>query len=206
MYRFLRPASLALGMKKKKQIKMVAESEGVNLMLVLTLMEADDSVVENEMLLGDNDSTLLFTAVIPFMRRNLNRVEGFFTDTLPTYSMDEFKGHFRMTKGTCEALVREIVATGNIPVGNRFGRKSIDPTKQVMIYLWCMANQEVTRLVADRFNVTLSSVTRILERVTKALLRLRRQQVFFTYHLFETCYAFSVIHTSHICFLTSILH
>jgi len=34
--------------------------------------------------------------------------------------MDEFKGHFRMTKKTCEALVREIVATGNIPVGNRF--------------------------------------------------------------------------------------
>lgn len=132
-------------------------------MLVLSLMGADDSVVENEMLFGGDDSTLLLTAVIPFMRRNLNRVEGFFTDTLSTYSMDEFKGHFRMTKGTCEALVREIVATGNIPIGNRFGRKSIDPTKQVMIYLWCMANQEVTRLVADRFNVTLSAVTGILD-------------------------------------------
>ena len=111
------------------------------------------------------------------MRRNLNWVKGFHTDTFPTYSMDEFKGHFRMTKGTCEALVREIVATGNIPLGNRFGRKSIDPTKQVMIYLWCLTNQEVTRLVADTFNVTLSSVTRILERVTKALLRLRRQYI-----------------------------
>ena len=129
------------------------------------------------MLLGNDDSTLLLTGIIPFMRHNLNRVEGFFTHTLPSYSMDEFKGHFRMTKGTCEALVREIVATGNIPVGNRFGRKSIDPKKQVMIYLWCMTNQEVTRLVADRFNVTLSSVTRILERVTKAFLRLRSQYI-----------------------------
>ena len=90
-------------------------------MLVLSLKEADDSVFESEMLLGDDDSTLLLTAVIPFMRRNLNRVEGFYTDTLPTYSMDEFKGHFRMTKGTCEALVREIVATGKISVGNHFG-------------------------------------------------------------------------------------
>ena len=69
------------------------------------------------------------------------------------------------------------MATGNIPVGNRFGRKSIDPTKQVKMYLRCMANQEVTQLVADRFNVTLSSVTRILETVTKALLRLRRQYI-----------------------------
>ena len=82
---------------------MAAESEGVNLMLVLSLMEADDSVVENEMLLGCDDSTLLLTAVFLFMRRHLHRVEGFFTDTLPTYSMDKFKGHFRMTKGTCEA-------------------------------------------------------------------------------------------------------
>ena len=96
------------------------------------------------MLLGNDDSTLLLTDIIPFMRHNLNRVEGFFTHTLPSYSMDEFKGHFRMTKGTCEALVREIVAIGNIPIGNHFGRKSIDPKKQVMILLSCMTNQEVT--------------------------------------------------------------
>lgn len=42
---------------------MAIERGGVNLMLVLSLMEADDSVVENEMLLEDN-STLLLTAVI----------------------------------------------------------------------------------------------------------------------------------------------
>ena len=42
---------------------MAVERRGVNLMLVLSLMEADDSVVENEMLLEDN-STLLLTAVI----------------------------------------------------------------------------------------------------------------------------------------------
>ena len=82
---------------------MAAERGGVDLMLVLSLIEADDGVIENEMLLEDDDSTLLFTAIIPFMRRSLNRVEGFYTDTLPTYSMDEFKGHFRMTRATCEA-------------------------------------------------------------------------------------------------------
>ena len=48
---------------KQKQTKMAVERRGVNLMLVLSLMEADDSVVENEMLLEDN-STLLLTAVI----------------------------------------------------------------------------------------------------------------------------------------------
>ena len=66
---------------------MTAERGGVDVMLVLSLIEADDIVVENEMLLGDEDRTLLFTGVIPFMRRSLNRVEGFYTDTLPTYSL-----------------------------------------------------------------------------------------------------------------------
>ena len=50
-------------------------------MLVLRVIEADDSVVENEMLLEDDESTLLFTDVIPFKRRSLNRVEGFYADT-----------------------------------------------------------------------------------------------------------------------------
>ena len=66
---------------------MAAEHGGVDLILVLSLIEADDSVVENEMLLGDEDSALVFTGVIPFMRQSLNRVEGFYTDTLPTYSL-----------------------------------------------------------------------------------------------------------------------
>lgn len=73
---------------------MAVESEGVNLMLVLSIMEADDSIVENEMLLGDDDSTLLLTAVIPFMRRNLNRVEGFLQIRCPHILWTNSKGIF----------------------------------------------------------------------------------------------------------------
>ena len=69
------------------------------------------------------------------------------------------------------------MATGNIPAGNPFGRHVIDPRKQVLIYLWCMANQETTRLVADRFNVKFSSVTRVMHRVTKSLLAIRDQHI-----------------------------
>ena len=74
------PSLSRLG-RKQKQIKMALERGGVDLMLVLRVIEADDSVVENEMLLEDDDSTLLFTAVIPFKRRSLNRVVGFYADT-----------------------------------------------------------------------------------------------------------------------------
>ena len=53
----------------------------------------------------------------------------------------------------------------------------IDPRKQILIYLWCMANQESTRVVADRFNVTFSSVTRVMHWVTKSLLSERNQYI-----------------------------
>ena len=72
-----------------------------------------------------------------------------------------------MQRATCEIVVREVTATGNIPAGNPFGSHVIDPRKQILIYIWCMANQESVRLVADRFNGTFTSVTREMHRVTK---------------------------------------
>ena len=52
------------------------------------------------------------------------------------------------------------MATGNIPTGNPFRRQVIDPRKQVLIFLWCMANQETTRLVADQLNDCFSRISR----------------------------------------------
>ena len=42
-------------------------------MLVISLIEADDSVVEN----GEDDSTLLFTTAIPLRRQSQKRVKDF---------------------------------------------------------------------------------------------------------------------------------
>jgi len=94
-------------------------------MHVLSLIEADDSVVEIEMLLWDDDSMLFFTASLNFV------VQICCLHILWTNS----NFFFRMRKATCEALVREIVATGHISIANRFGRESVDPTRQVMTYL-----------------------------------------------------------------------
>ncbi|XP_015758774.1 PREDICTED: putative nuclease HARBI1 [Acropora digitifera] len=82
-----------------------------------------------------------------------------------------------MKRTTFEILVREVVGTGVLPVGNPFGRQVIDARKQVSIFLWCIANQETTRLIADRFNVTYSSVSRVVRRVTECVLALRNQYI-----------------------------
>jgi len=81
------------------------------------------------------------------MRRNLNRVCEYFKSTIPLYFQDEFKSHFRTTRETCELFTREVMPTGRIPLGNGSVRAAISPTKQVLAFLWSMANQEPTRAV-----------------------------------------------------------
>ena len=80
-----------------------------------------------------------------------------------------------MKRTTFEILVREVVGTGVLTFGNPFGRQVTGARKQVSIFLWCIANQETARLIADRFNVTYSSVSRVVWRVTESVLALRNQ-------------------------------
>ena len=61
---------------------------------------------------------MLFGAVCTFMKRDLNRIKGYFEVTVPTYFPSEFQSHFRMTITTFEILCREIVQTAKIPTGN----------------------------------------------------------------------------------------
>jgi len=65
-----------------------------------------------------------------------------------------------------------------INVRNAFGRAPIPPEKQVLVYLWMMANgSETTHQVADRFNITMSSCGRVLRRVNSAVLSMRQRYI-----------------------------
>ena len=132
----------------------------------LSVMLFGEDCEESEILcqlLEESDDVLLLGATSSLMRRDLNRVLGYFEATVLLYSLCEFQSHFRLTLATFEELCQEVVNTGRIPLGNR-GRERIPPEKQVLIFVWTMANQEVSRLRADRFNITLSSMHRPLSR------------------------------------------
>ena len=99
------------------------------LSILLALELLDDYEVEiSEVLDEDNDITL-FSVGSSYMRRNLNRVRDYFEGTIPLYFPDEFKGHFRMTRETCELFTRAVMPTGRIPLGNGSGRAAIPPPK-----------------------------------------------------------------------------
>ena len=69
---------------------------------------------EEEMLIDsdDEEEICVIAATSIFMRRDLNRNSGFCDVIVPTYSIDEFKSRFRMTRGTLDTLCREAAATG----------------------------------------------------------------------------------------------
>ena len=157
---------------------------------------SEDFEVENE-LFDEEDDLIVFSAVSCFMRRILNRIKGYFEVTVPAYAPSEFRSHFRMTRGTAEFLCREIINTGRIPTGNTRGRQPIPPDKQVLALLWSMANQEPARLVADRFDITMSSVDRVLQRGTQALADLSAEYIkwpngkcFFCHYVYFRCRPF----------------
>ena len=145
------------------------------LMLLPELMEDDVNVIND--IIEDDDDIVVFSAASCFMRRNLTRIAGYFEQTVPRYLPDEFKHHFRMTKETFEILSGEILRTGHIPLGNPSGRPVIQPQKQILTFLWGMANQEPARAIADRFDITRSSYNRVFRRVVMAAVGLSNEYI-----------------------------
>jgi len=60
---------------------------------VLLDVLADDDF-ENDFFRDEEEDLILFAPVSTFAKRNLHRIQGFFEQTIPTYSLDEFKAHF----------------------------------------------------------------------------------------------------------------
>lgn len=139
---------------------------------VLMLEEILDLSADEEMLINSNKEGEINTigAISMFMRRDCHWREGFCENIVPLYSMDEFSSHFRMSKATMEVLCRKIGNTGRVPQGKTFGRAPIPLHQQVLAFIWFISNSEVIRAVSDRFNITMSSLDRIIRRVSRACL------------------------------------
>lgn len=135
---------------------------------MLMLYESLEFSIDKESVINSEDDgeINILSAVATFMRRNLVRNQGYYECSLPAYSIDEFKSHFNMTRVTMEALCREVQATGRIPRQQAFGWTPIPLRKQVLAFLWFMANSEVIRSVSDMFDITLdhSPLVRIPSR------------------------------------------
>jgi len=129
---------------------------------------------ENTLVLNDAEDELVFCSIMCiFSRRKLARIAHYFETTVPRYHCDGFRSHFRMTSSTFELLARLLSPSEYIPKGNAFGRKPIEARKQIAVTVWALANQETCRQISDRFDITMSSVSRCIGRVVRALVDVR---------------------------------
>ena len=55
---------------------------------------------------SDDDGIPFVAGVATYMRRHLPRNKGFYENIFASLTIDEFKSHFRMTRGTFEAVPR----------------------------------------------------------------------------------------------------
>ena len=70
------------------------------------------------------------------------RISEFFEETVPLYRGDVFRSHFRITRSTLETLCQMLAPSEHIPKGNAFGRRPIEPQKEIAVAVWAVANQE----------------------------------------------------------------
>ena len=151
--------------------KMAAQVWILNEIVELSAVEEEDLFISE-----DGDQALTLAAVSTYMRRDLNRSEGFSENIVPRYSIDEFTSHFR-TGATLEALCREVQATGRVPQCHSYRRPPIPLEKQVLAFVWFIAKSEVVRSVYDTFDETLSRLNRTILRVSGACVNLRNEYI-----------------------------
>lgn len=127
--------------------------------VALALLEENDDEPE-----VDTFSELVFITVIIKDRRKAVRVQGY-VDVLLSYTISDFRSHFRLLTGTFERLTLEL--------GNYLESflREIAVSRHLLITLWFLCNQESVRSMADRFNVTKSSVFLCCKRVCYAIQR-----------------------------------
>lgn len=93
----------------------------------------------------------------------------YFEEIVPQFSNQQFANHFRVSRHIAEQLA------------NRFGNSEyfhhqecdsvkVTPLKFITVFLWFAANESISyRDVADRFNISKSTLFKILRRVTNFL-------------------------------------
>lgn len=94
---------------------------------------------------------------------------NFFEETVPQFSDQQFMGHFRISRDLATQLSDRYEASQyyNYQKGDS---EKIGPLKTILAFLWFASNEAATfRDVSDRFGITISSLHKIVKRVTHFL-------------------------------------
>ncbi|XP_036140445.1 uncharacterized protein LOC118644849 isoform X3 [Monomorium pharaonis] len=126
----------------------------------------------------ENDSCILLLPLLKYLinGRKKHRVEHYL-HVVDSWTDLEFKEHLRVERTTAIQLivynflyVLDELRESNFIPSHSFGTKPIEAKLSFLIFLWHMANTEPLRTISDRFDVSISSVFRVIRRVTAWIL------------------------------------
>lgn len=99
------------------------------------------------------------------------KVEAYVTKTVSSYSDEEFKRNFRVTRPVADFLAAEFAKSPHCPQkSDHGGLPAKSPEQHILSFLWYAANKACIRDVAGRFEVSESTHHRMMSRVTSFLL------------------------------------
>lgn len=92
--------------------------------------------------------------------------QNFFEETIPQFNRKEFIEHFRVGPDTANSIAERFAASEYYKSqAGPYGK--LTPLQHTYVFLWYAGHQTSSyRDVADRFNVTISALFRVLKRMT----------------------------------------
>lgn len=94
-----------------------------------------------------------------------NSIQNYINETVPMYTEAEFKTHFRISKDLFQALSNRFQESEIYQ--NLRPDKSLPATTYMAVFLWFAGHEACSfRDISDRFNISISSVSRVVEKIT----------------------------------------
>lgn len=94
-----------------------------------------------------------FFFVLLISKSTLLRILGYAKNTVLVFSTTYFKFHFRISKEMFEVIMQHI--GGELLPSHGGGSDETDPSKQVLLFLWYLANQQSMRENSHIFDISL---------------------------------------------------
>ncbi|KAL9977854.1 hypothetical protein ACROYT_G015308 [Oculina patagonica] len=169
------PCHLGVGMSTRSRTNKMPDKDDNHFNYSYNLTVEDSrfqtAALKRNVLWEDEEDFLVTALRVNASRRQKHpRIQGFVEETVPLYSLSDFKRCFRMSRGTFEVVLGELANRCEVPQElDRGGRKPISVEKHLLLTLWFLGNQEPFHSVADRFNVSESCAFNCLRRVCQAL-------------------------------------
>lgn len=88
-----------------------------------------------------------------------------YTEVISSYTLDEFKTHFRISRASLQTLVEDL-KTRYLSLS---GRAAIPLEKALLMTIWTLSNQESFRTIADRFGIRKGVAHTVIIKVCKLL-------------------------------------